>query len=83
MFKNQTTFLLNLTFKAAEIDYYLIFIRSDKRKHFNWSENLIDYQLLYSDKLDEFSKDSFFLSRTYYLSIENFETPSKKIRILI
>ena len=33
MFKNQTTFLLNLTFKAAEIDYYSIFIQSDKRRY--------------------------------------------------
>ena len=84
MFTNQTTFLLNLTFKAAEIDYYSIFIRSDKRsyKKFFVTE-YFDYLLIYSEKLDEFSEDSLFLSRTYYLGIEKFETLSKKIRILI
>jgi len=72
MSENHTHFLLNLTFKAEEIDLYQIQIQSMK---INYNKNEYSHHdMCFSEKCDSYFDDSLYISRTYYSCVENFNS---------
>jgi len=83
MSNNLTCFIINLTFKADEIENLHVEIETKIKRYIPLFNDKPKYDLYFNENYDYFTEESRYNSRTYYAIINKFESINNKLKIKI